>query len=85
MFRDELANGVLGSEAFLWLMCGGAHVGAHVEAGRPAWVAWRRAGGLAWGEVPGGDIFLRGKSVEGLAGPLASDGGPVRTKRSDGR
>ena len=103
--KDELANKVLGSEAFLWLMCGGAHVESHVDVLRPLWNEWRLAGGLAWGEAPpavevdpagplngfasGGYVsggvlcgcFLRGRTAEQLAGPLASDGGGVRVER----
>ena len=105
MFRDDFANEVLGSEAFLWLMCGGAHVESHVDVLRPLWNEWRLAGGLAWGEAPpavevdpagplngfasggyasGGVLcgcFLRGRTAEQLAGPLASDGGVVRGER----
>jgi hypothetical protein len=57
VLRDDLANDVLGSEAFLWLMCGGAHVEAHVDVLRPLWVEWRRAGGRAWGEAPSNVVF----------------------------
>jgi len=107
LFKDELANKVLGSEAFLWLMCGGAHVESHVDVLRPVWNEWRLAGGLAWGEAPpavevdpagplnkfasvgyvsgaSADIFLRGRTAEQLAGPLASDGGRVRVERWGG-
>jgi hypothetical protein len=81
MLKDELANKILKSKAFFALMHGSEHVEDYVESLRPAWVEWRRAGGRAWGEAPEGDIFLQGKTAEELAGPLASDGGPVRVDR----
>jgi len=73
--KDELANRVLGSEAFLWLMCGGVHVESHVDVLRPLWNEWRLAGGRPWGEAPAAvevdpagplNGFARGGWVDGV-------------------
>jgi hypothetical protein len=47
--KEEIANEILGSESFMWLMAGSNHVESHLEAIRPAYAAWKAAGGLYWG------------------------------------
>ena len=66
--KDELANKALGSEAFLWLMCGGAHVESHVDVLRPLWNEWRLAGGLPWGEAPPAVEVDPAEPLNGFAG-----------------
>jgi hypothetical protein len=48
--KADIAEQILGSEAFLWLMAGGEHTEHHLAAVRQAWTVWRDAGGKAWGE-----------------------------------
>lgn len=49
--REQIADAILGSESFLWLMSGPNHVEAHLEVLRPAWEAWLEAGGKSWGKM----------------------------------
>lgn len=48
--RDRLANAVLGSESFMWLMAGANHPDAHLSALRPAYDKWMAAGGKSYGK-----------------------------------
>lgn len=48
--RDRLANAILGSESFMWLMAGANHPEAHLSALRPAFDKWNAAGGKSWGK-----------------------------------
>lgn len=48
--RQQIADHVLSSESFLWLMSGSNHIESQVEALRPAWRAWIEAGGKPWGK-----------------------------------
>ena len=48
--RDRLANAVLGSESFMWLMAGANHPEAHLSALRPAYDKWTAAGGKSYGK-----------------------------------
>ena len=47
--KEEIADEILGSEAFLWLMCGSNYIESHLANLRPAWDAWLLAGGKSWG------------------------------------
>ena len=48
--RDRLANAILGSESFMWLMAGANHPEAHLSALRPAFDKWVAAGGKSYGK-----------------------------------
>jgi hypothetical protein len=48
--RDRLANAILGSESFMWLMAGANHPEAHLSALRPAYDKWTAAGGKSYGK-----------------------------------
>lgn len=48
--RNRLANAVLGSESFMWLMAGANHPEAHLSALRPAYNNWIAAGGKSYGK-----------------------------------
>lgn len=48
--RNRLANAVLGSESFMWLMAGANHPEAHLSALRPAYDKWQAAGGKPYGK-----------------------------------
>lgn len=48
--RNRLANAVLGSESFMWLMAGANHPEAHLSALRPAYDKWAAAGGKSYGK-----------------------------------
>lgn len=48
--RNRLANAVLGSESFMWLMAGANHPDAHLSALRPAYDKWMAAGGKSYGK-----------------------------------
>ena len=48
--RDRLANAILGSEAFMWLMAGANHPPAHLASLRPAYYKWLSAGGKSYGK-----------------------------------
>lgn len=48
--RNRLANAVLGSESFMWLMAGANHPDAHLSALRPAYDKWLAAGGKSYGK-----------------------------------
>lgn len=47
---NRLANAVLGSESFMWLMAGANHPEAHLSALRPAYDKWISAGGKSYGK-----------------------------------
>jgi hypothetical protein len=48
--RNSLANAILGSESFMWLMAGANHPEAHLSALRPAYDNWVAAGGKSYGK-----------------------------------
>lgn len=48
--RNSLANAILGSESFMWLMAGANHPDAHLSALRPAFDKWLAAGGKSYGK-----------------------------------
>jgi hypothetical protein len=43
--RNQIANEVMESEQFMWLMAGSNHVESNIAALRPAYDAWKKAGG----------------------------------------
>jgi len=43
--RNQIANEVMESEQFMWLMAGSNHAQSNIAALRPAYEAWIRAGG----------------------------------------
>jgi hypothetical protein len=43
--RDAIAEEILSSEEFTWLMVGANHPQIHLNALKPAWAAWRERGG----------------------------------------
>jgi hypothetical protein len=43
--RNRIANSVMESEQFMWLMAGSNHVESQLEDLRPAYMAWKDAGG----------------------------------------
>lgn len=43
--RDAIAEEILSSEEFTWLMVGANHPQIHLNALKPAWTAWRERGG----------------------------------------
>jgi hypothetical protein len=43
--RDAVAEEILSSEEFTWLMVGANHPQIHLNALKPAWTAWRERGG----------------------------------------
>lgn len=48
--RNEIADEILGSEQFMWLMVGANHQDQHLRDLRPAWMAWIDAGGKSYGK-----------------------------------
>ena len=48
--RNEIADEILGSEQFMWLMVGANYVDQHLRDIRPAWTAWIDAGGKSYGK-----------------------------------
>lgn len=48
--KYEIADEIISSEQFMWLMTGSNHVDSNLEALRPAFNAWRKAGGKSWGK-----------------------------------
>lgn len=48
--RLAIADEILGSESFLWLVVGSNHEDAHRDAIRPAFEAWKAAGGKPYGK-----------------------------------
>lgn len=48
--RNSLADAILGSESFMWLMAGANHPDAHLSALRPAFDKWLAAGGKSYGK-----------------------------------
>lgn len=48
--KYEIADEIISSEQFMWLMAGSNHVDSNLEALRPAFNAWRKAGGKSWGK-----------------------------------
>jgi len=48
--KEQIADAILSSESFPWVMSGSNHVESQVEALRPAWRAWIEAGGKSWGK-----------------------------------
>lgn len=43
---DAIADSMIGSEPFMWLMVGANHPEAHLETLRKAYAAWLEAGGV---------------------------------------
>lgn len=48
--RNGIADEILGSEQFMWLMVGSNYVDQHLRDIRPAWTAWIDAGGKSYGK-----------------------------------
>ena len=49
--RNRIANGIMASESFMWLMVGANHPESHCANLRNAFKAWRDAGGKSWGKI----------------------------------
>ena len=48
--KNKIADEILSSESFMWLMVSANHPEAHCDNLRDAWNAWIEAGGKSWGE-----------------------------------
>lgn len=48
--RLAIADEILGSEGFLWLIVGANHPDTHIDSLRPAFDAWKKAGGKPYGK-----------------------------------
>lgn len=48
--RLAIADDILGSESFLWLIVGANHPDTYIDALRPAFDAWKKAGGKPYGK-----------------------------------
>jgi hypothetical protein len=51
--RNRIANEIMSSESFMWLMVGANHPESHCANLRNAWAAWKEAGGKSWGKREG--------------------------------
>jgi hypothetical protein len=49
--RNRIANGIMASESFMWLMVGANHPESHCANLRDAFKAWRDNGGKSWGKI----------------------------------
>ena len=49
--RNRIANGIMASESFMWLMVGANHPESHCANLRNAFKAWRDNGGKSWGKI----------------------------------
>ena len=60
--RNRIANGIMASESFMWLMVGANHPESHCANLRNAWAAWLDNGGKGWGKrEPDECVFVRGE------------------------
>ncbi len=49
--RNRIANGIMASESFMWLMVCANHPESHCANLRDAFKAWRDNGGKSWGKI----------------------------------
>ena len=47
---EEIAMMIMQSEPFMWLMAGSNHQDSQIAMLRPAWEAYKDAGGATWGK-----------------------------------
>lgn len=48
--RMGIAEAILRSEQFMWLMAGSNHIASHLRSIRPAFDKWIEKGGKSWGQ-----------------------------------
>lgn len=48
--KNEIADTILSSESFLWLMAGSNHIDGHLATIRPLYEDWIKSGGKTWGK-----------------------------------
>lgn len=48
--KNEIADEILSSESFLWLMAGTNQADSHISSIRPLYEEWIKSGGKTWGK-----------------------------------